>query len=256
MFTSCLFSENVVLIYSNAYSSSTSAKNFYVKSHTFRETIAGSSDSVSINTHVNTSQENRSCPGRFIDVRDNRMYSAIKIGNQCWMGENLNIGAIVKSQEKHLDNNTIEKFCFDNNPENCELYGGLYLWDELMAYKTADGKGVCPNGWHVPSDSDWTNLELSLGSVVDTVAEFSWRGTDTGKQLKAGNTSGFEATFAGIRSDDGFYIGISNITIFWTSTTLVEGLAWYRKLDLSHDGVFRHHFTVDNACSVRCIKDK
>ncbi|MEA3446774.1 MAG: hypothetical protein U9R19_18820, partial [Bacteroidota bacterium] len=74
--------------------------------------------------------------------------------------------------------------------------------------------------------------------------------------LFAGNRSGFEATFAGIKSDEGIYSGISNIAIFWSSSKKAPGLMWYRKLKITEQGVFRHYFSTQNACSVRCIKGK
>ncbi len=51
----------------------------------------------------------------------------------------------------------IEKYCYDDNPANCDEYGGLYNWNEMMMYEPG-GKGICPDGWHIPSDYEWENL--------------------------------------------------------------------------------------------------
>lgn len=192
------------------------------------------------------------CPGRFTDLRNNQTYSATKIGNQCWMAENLNIGKSVKTPVSN--HGQIKKYCFEYNPDNCELYGGLYTWDEMMAW-SADKKGICPGGWHVPDDDEWTQLELSLGLAIDSLDQPFWRGHAVGRMLFAGNSSGFEATFAGYRSDEGLFLSISELAIFWTSSQKSPGLAWYRKVDPENTGLYCYYFSTSNACSLRCVKD-
>jgi uncharacterized protein (TIGR02145 family) len=196
----------------------------------------------------------KDCPGRFVDSRDNQMYSAVKIGKQCWMAENLNIGSPVDSRKRPTNNGQIEKYCFDNNRENCELYGGLYTWDEMMAY-SVDKKGICPSGWHVPDNDDWAKLELAIGIENDSIGNINWRGHAVGPKLFAGNSSGFEATLGGFRSDEGLYLSIFELAIFWTSSLKSPGLGWYRKVSSKKPGVSRNYFSSLHACSLRCLKD-
>lgn len=200
------------------------------------------------------SVDNTDCPGRFVDSRDNQMYSAVRIGKQCWMSENLNIGTSVESNSNATDNGKIEKYCFDYNPDNCELYGGLYTWDEMMGY-SADQQGICPTGWHVPNNDEWAELELAIGIETDSIDHLNWRGRKVGQKLLAGNSSGFEATFGGYRSDEGLFLSISELAIFWTSSLKAPELAWYRKVSAHRPGVSHNYFSTIYACSLRCIKD-
>jgi uncharacterized protein (TIGR02145 family) len=65
------------------------------------------------------------------------------------------------------DNGTIEKYCFDNTETNCDVYGGLYQWNEMMQYSTAPGvKGICPTGWHLPTDAEWCTLEQEVDPTI------------------------------------------------------------------------------------------
>ena len=95
--------------------------------------------------------------GPFIDARNNKLYQTILIGEQCWMKENLNIGEIINGTQEQTNNSIIEKYCHDNIGTNCDIYGGLYQWDEVMQYLTNEGvQGICPQGWHIPTDAEWT----------------------------------------------------------------------------------------------------
>ncbi len=92
-------------------------------------------------------------------------YPTVKIGTQCWFAENLNVGTRVSGSSNMSNNGTIEKYCYDNSESNCNTYGGLYQWDEMMAYSTTQGtKGICPSGWHLPRDSEWYTLENYLAT--------------------------------------------------------------------------------------------
>ncbi|MEA3446083.1 MAG: FISUMP domain-containing protein, partial [Bacteroidota bacterium] len=102
-------------------------------------------------------------------------YTTVLIGNQCWMAENLNSGVQITSYmgSNHSatgghqsDNDIIEKHCYDNDSANCNSYGALYCWNEMMQYDTTEGiQGICPNGWHVPSDNEWKILEGTVDSL-------------------------------------------------------------------------------------------
>jgi len=97
------------------------------------------------------------------DERNNRTYKTVTIGKQVWMAENLDIGTQIDGSVESSDNGIIEKYYFNNDPEIGSVYGGLYQWEELMAYTFEEGsQGVCPSGWHIPSNDEWKELELTL----------------------------------------------------------------------------------------------
>ena len=138
------------------------------------------------------------------DSRDGKVYKTAQIGSQLWMAENLNVGIKVSDAVGQSDNGVIEKYSYDNDESNSDVYGGLYLWDEMMQYTEISNQGVCPDGWHVSSDEEWQKLEMFLGMADTTVVKTSWRGDDEGGMLKevgtahwvsnvANNESGFTA---------------------------------------------------------------
>ena len=125
------------------------------------------------------------CGDLFVDERDNNTYSSVQIGTQCWMAENLQIGTRIDGSEDQTNNASIEKYCYDNNDSNCDTYGGLYQWDEMMEYGATSGaQGICPTGWHVPADDEWCTLENYVDAGTISCSETGWRGTDVGGNLK------------------------------------------------------------------------
>lgn len=86
-----------------------------------------------------------SCGYSIIDSRDGQTYNTVLIGTQCWMAENLNIGTMINGSSDQTDNATIEKYCYNNKTANCDTYGGLYQWTEMMQYVMTEGaQGICP----------------------------------------------------------------------------------------------------------------
>ncbi len=73
-----------------------------------------------------------SCGDLIIDDRDGQTYNTVQIDDQCWLAENLNIGIMINGAYNQSDNGVINKYCYDNDPSNCEIYGGLYQWDEMI----------------------------------------------------------------------------------------------------------------------------
>lgn len=130
------------------------------------------------------------CGSPFLDDRNNKLYPTILIGTQCWMGGNLDIGTLIPSSQAMQNNNTLEKYCYNNSADSCAKYGALYTWDETMQYVTTEGtQGICPAGWHIPSDNEWKVLEGNADSqygVGDPIwDEIGERGFDVGKKLKS-----------------------------------------------------------------------
>jgi len=210
------------------------------------------------------------CGDVFFDDRDGQIYNSVLIGSQCWMASNLNIGLIIPGGQEMTDNNVIEKYCYDDNTLNCDDYGGLYQWNEAMSYSTISaGQGICPPGWHIPSDNELKILEGTVDSEYgvghSTWNNIGWRGSDAGKQLKTntgwlpnGNGTdnfGFGAKPAGYRLQDGSYDGLGSRGD-WYSSTLYPGYGvWRRYISYFGDGAGRHYYDSLVGRSIRCIKN-
>ncbi|MEA2042220.1 MAG: FISUMP domain-containing protein [Bacteroidota bacterium] len=171
-----------------------------------------------------------------IDKRDNQEYRTIEIGSQIWMAENLNFDT--------GDGNC----CYDSISDNCEIYGRLYTWTAAQ--------NSCPQGWHLPSDDEWIQLEKSLGMPSSEAGETGYRGTNQGKQLMKDGITHFNVIMAGTKS---FYDGsFSNLTVstnFWTSSAFDESNAYNRYFKADKIKVGRGYDDKANSFSVRCIKD-
>jgi len=203
-----------------------------------------------------------------LDTRDNQTYKTVTIGTQTWMAENLNYGTIANSFDIQSQSVAEEKYCYDDMSFNCGIYGGLYQWNEMMNYVSTEGtQGICPNGWHLPTDDEWKILEVELGMTQVQADAPELRGTDQGSQLAgiaalwssgfvesnaAFGSSGFDALPAGALLTLGFFGNQSSTSFFWTST--VSGTqAWYRSI--SGIKVFREVINHEVGMSVRCVMD-
>ncbi len=199
-------------------------------------------------------------------------YHTVQIGDQCWMRENLNIGNFLRASDTLKNNDTIEKYCYKNDLNNCDRYGGMYTWDELMNYTDTVARGICPEGWHIPTDQDWTILEAGLDSLYtinDSIWDtIGWRGSNTGGRLKMSglelwynpnvggvNAAGFTAVPGGILyGEERNFDLIKGANYLWSSTKAGDN-AWFRLLSYAHNDIRRSHTHSGNAFSVRCIKD-
>jgi uncharacterized protein (TIGR02145 family) len=178
-------------------------------------------------------------------------YNTVLIGNQCWLKENLNIGTMVQGSSNQLDNGILEKYCYNNDPNNCNTYGGLYQWNEAMKYVTAP-QGICPNSWHIPTYTELQTLKTIVnndGNSLKAIGQGSGNGTGT-------NTSGFSGLLAGTRNLSGNTGGLSYYTLFWSSTEFTQTYAAY-SLQLSYNNSQIDFFAMDkvNGHSIRCIRD-
>ncbi|OGU54797.1 MAG: hypothetical protein A2V66_06805 [Ignavibacteria bacterium RBG_13_36_8] len=183
---------------------------------------------------------------------ESKTYHIVQIGNQSWLKENLDVGTIIQGNENPSNNGTIEKYCYNNDPNNCTTYGGLYQWDEAMAYSTTPGaQGICPRGWHVPTLSEFETLQATInndGNALKAVGQGSGNGTGS-------NISEFSALLAGYRgSSDGFYY-LGDLTYFWSSTENINYNADNLYLDSWDDYIGFDTYYKDRGFSVRCVKD-
>lgn len=212
------------------------------------------------------------CPGDPTVEYEGQIYNTVLMSsNQCWFKENLNVGLMIPGTEDQDDNTIIEKYCLYNNPDYCDTYGGLYHWDEAMNYTTLEqAQGICPPGWHIPSDEEWKILEGTVDSqypVDDSEWDgIQWRGFDAGENLKSeigwnsgGNGTdffGFSALPAGQAIYYNNFYGKGDYTYFWTSTYYtVSSHGWLRKLEKDYSEVYRYHTSKGYGRSVRCIRD-
>ena len=214
--------------------------------------------------------------GRFIDSRDHQKYKWLRIGNQIWMAENLNIGESILNSEDQLNNNVIEKYCYENLNILCDSFGGLYQWNEMMQFDTMDKKGICPNGWHIPSDKEWMILEGTVDSefgfgdkewLEDKISfKQGYRGFDVGKNLKNNegwakskgiDKYGFTVLPIGCMKEGKSFRYFRIFAYFWTSTEskTYSAYAWARQFDYS-DKLGRIEYLKKIGFSVRCIKDQ
>lgn len=199
-------------------------------------------------------QDNFQCGDPFIDPRDGQSYPTVLIGEQCWMAKNLNFGTIIPLNSIMTNNGIAEKHCYNDDPANCDAFGGLYQWDEMMQYTLTSGiKGLCPEGWHVPTDNDWCLLELTVDPTINCNSIF-WRGTDGGTKLKAGGSSGFEGLLGGYIFSNMSSMQLNEFAYFWTSDFYSDAWSYYRGLGATQTGVRRYYTSKHNSQSVRCIK--
>ncbi len=183
---------------------------------------------------------------------DGNVYRIVRIGEQVWMKDNLRV--------RHApDNSVVTAYPYNNDTSYAKTYGLLYTWDAAMNGSKEEGAcGICPTGWHIPSDEEFKILEMHLG-MSRTQADMVnvWRGTHIGTSLKMGGESGYDARLAGRRSTEGAYSLMGRAEYVWTSTSYGTNAAWRRCLDLYANDVGRWNtFPKSYGFSVRCVKDK
>jgi uncharacterized protein (TIGR02145 family) len=213
------------------------------------------------------------CPGMPTINYEGETYNTLKLGDQCWMKENLNIGAMLQSNQNSSNNGVIEKYCYNNDQANCQTYGGLYSWDEMMQYTTEEGvKGICPDGWHLSSDEELNTLSGFVDSQYP-VGDPIWqtigsRGSDAGGKMKslgtelwtspntgATNESGFAALPGGTWNNYTGYNGLKNFAYFWTSTQTNQNSGLYHRLDYNDKRIYHNIRLKGYRLSVRCLRE-
>ena len=155
------------------------------------------------------------CPGTPTLEYAGKTYNTVQIGSQCWLKENLDVGTMVNSSQSQPNNGKIEKFCYNNDENNCAVYGGYYTWYEAMQHTMTEGaQGICPSGWHIPTVADYQALINAVsngGNAIKAIGEGSGNGEGT-------NTSGFSALLTGGRvyNNDSF-IPLGDWGGYWAS---------------------------------------
>jgi uncharacterized protein (TIGR02145 family) len=198
------------------------------------------------------------CPGAETIEYGGETYPTVLIDEKCWLAKNLNIGHQLHSNVESTNNDTIEKYCYDNDPKNCDYFGALYQWDELMQYTSGDeNQGICPPGWHVPSQDDFVQLILYVEGFTGYLMQ---NDTSWGDAINSVNSecpgcigaSGFDLLPAGVYSNhNNYFWGKGDIASFSNCSGISTT---FRSFAIS---IFDEEDTQDILNeSVRCIKDQ
>ena len=193
---------------------------------------------------------------------DGNVYNTVTIGAQVWMKENLkttkyrNGDAIGTTSPATLDisGETSPKYqwAYDGNESNAAVYGRLYTW-----YAATDSRGLCPTGWHVPTDAEWTTLtdylggEAVAGGKIKEAGTAHWNSPNTG----ADNSSGFTALPGGVRFISGKFANVGYDGFWWSATEDSAATAWLRNLNYTFNNAVLSYDRKSFGFSVRCVKD-
>ncbi len=231
------------------------------------------------------------CGTSTVDDFDGNTYNTVQIGNQCWIKENLKTthytnGSSILLVENNNDWDNLDyadkAYCYyGNSSANGDTYGALYTWAAAMNGEASSNsnpsgvQGICPDGWHLPSDDEWKELEGEVDATYpygDPVwDDTGFRGYDAGSAL-AGNeslwtdgyldahssfgNSGFTGLPGGRRYiTDGAFLGIEDNGQWWSATENSAGKAWEHQITYSIPTMARNDFYKNNGYSVRCVKD-
>ena len=196
------------------------------------------------------------CGAPITDTRDSKSYNTVLIGTQCWLAQNLNIGTMIAGGSSQTNHSAIEKYCYNNAEANCTVYGGLYQWSNMMQWSTTEGvQGICPTGWHIPTDGEWTVLTTFLGGLsvaggkMKEAGTAHWYSPNTG----ATNSSGFTALPGG-----SYAYGFSNLTYatyFWSSSQNGAYESWRQRLGNSGENVDHDSNDKTYGYSGRCLQN-
>ncbi len=221
------------------------------------------------------------CGRSIVSDVDGNVYNTVQIGSQCWMRENLRTTRYSDCTVIPLGSSTSKtspyRYAPNGEESNVPVYGYLYNWAAVMngaGSSTANPSGVqgiCPAGWHVPSDAEWTQLT----DYVSSQSQYQCRGNSSyiakalastrywhsssntcaiGNNLSSNNATGFSAVPAG--SYDGYYYNLGTNGRFWISTEKDDDLALYRNLNRSYANVTNNDdYHKRTGHSVRCLKD-
>jgi uncharacterized protein (TIGR02145 family) len=206
-------------------------------------------------------------PGPNITDGEGNSYKTVTIGTQQWMAENLKVSKyndgttipnIMTISNLQYNSSSIGAWAYYNNYETNNAYGKLYNW-YAVSTTTNGNKNVCPTGWHVPTDAEWTVLtdylggESVAGGKLKEAGNQSWQT----QNFEATNVSLFTGLPAGFRDYEGNYKSIGYGGYWWSSTeTNFTDYAWGRSLGYSLSNAINFNgFVKHYAISVRCVKD-
>lgn len=262
----------------------TANTTYYVRAYAINSVGVAYGNEVSFTTQNGSNtdpQDGQPCPGTatLTDI-DGNVYNTVQIGQQCWMKENLRTTHYANGTSISLGSSTSTTTAYryspNNSSSNVSTYGYLYNWKAVMGSSSSSNtnpsgvQGICPTGWHVPSDAEWTQLTNYVGSQTqyqcnnnsDNIAKAlasttGWDGStytcEVGNNPSANNSTGFSALPAGRKG--GLYYYFGTFAYFWSATEATNYNAWYRSLCYSSAYVSGSYDDGVNGFSVRCVRD-
>jgi uncharacterized protein (TIGR02145 family) len=201
-----------------------------------------------------------SSKGVIVADADGNIYSTVRIGSQIWMAENLkttkyNDGTAIPNVTDATAWSALTTGAYadyNNTPGNSTTYGKLYNY-----YTVVDARKLCPTGWHVPTDAEWTTLTTYLGGALVTggklkeIGTTHWFSPNTG----ADNSSGFTALPGGFRGDNGTFNNVGYYGYWWNSTVLNATNGWYNGMYYNYNNIYSSDGVNNCGFSVRCVRD-
>ncbi|MFN3917392.1 MAG: fibrobacter succinogenes major paralogous domain-containing protein [Flavobacteriales bacterium] len=199
---------------------------------------------------------------------DGNVYKVKKIGSLYWTTENLKTTRYANGDViPNLTDSTLwaeatvgAQVSYNNSLTQLQLYGRLY-----NALAVIDPRGLCPQGWRIPTNTDWVSLELHLGMTNLQADSMEYRGTNEGHLLKApnkwpgeytsGNKIGFEALPSGVRSYESVFDYAESIAVFWASSEAFKNHYWSRTISSNISQIGKFYMGETAGFSCRCVKD-
>ena len=251
---------------------SSSSEKLSETSSSSADKMESSSNSEFLATPCKTETEDNCEYGTVLDDRNGQVYKTVKIGDQWWMAENLNYAYIGVSYNCGGYTSDSTSWCYDNNASNCTKYGRLYTWAAAMDSAgtwSANGKGcgygtdcsptdavrgICPSGWHLPSNDEWNALFTAVGGQSNAgkvlKSQTGWNNNGNGT-----DTYGFSALPAGRRNYYGNFDYDGYYAYFWSATEDGIYFAYYMSLGYDYESADLYYYHNFNGFSVRCLKD-
>jgi uncharacterized protein (TIGR02145 family) len=221
-----------------------------------------------VGIYIPASYSQNPCPNVATVDYAGKTYNTVAIGDQCWLKENLDVGTRINGSSEQTNNNTIEKYCYNDDPANCTTYGGLYQWAEAVQYKNGatnttsaipplagNIQGICPTGWHIPTNAENSTLQTTVsnnGNALKAVGQGILDGWGDGRGT---NTSGFSALLAGLSNYGGYFYSLGVYAPFWSSTQWDAAHAYFIHLNYDYSYIFFMDENKSEGYSIRCVND-
>jgi len=259
----------------------TAGTTYYVRAYAVNFAGTGYGEEVSFTTLTVPAGDAQPCSGAAtVTDYDNNVYNTVKIGNQCWMRENLRSTHYTDGTPIPLGSITSTTTGYRYNPNNnssiVATHGYLYNWAAVMNGDNSSSsnpsgvQGICPTGWHVPSYAEWGqltnylsgNVQYTYGNSTSIIAKAlaateGWNGSTgtyaVGNNLSLNNASGFSALPVG--NYNGSYSYFGSYAYYWSSDESNSSNAFYMSLGYDGSSVNRNYYNKNNGYSVRCLRD-